>query len=157
MDGPRATAPSPEHSKAHVASDISSEALARAEAIIDRLSAEFPAHASRDVTSLEQAAEFMAGEGRAIDPYYGEIWRIAHDIRGQGALFGYPLLSRLASTLCLAMRTLEPQDAAILAIIDNHVAGMRALLDHGITGARDRSALTIEAALELLVHSRSRR
>ena len=157
MNGPRATVPSPEPSKDYAASDVSGEVLARAEAIIDRLSTEFPAHASRDVKMLEQAAELMAGEGRALDPYYGEIWRIAHDIRGQGALFGYPLLSRLADTLCLAMRGLEPQDDAILAIIDNHIAGMRALLDHGITGADDRSALTIAAALELLVYARTRR
>ena len=156
MNGPRATAPPPEPSKDHARSNIAAEVLARAEAIVGRLSAEFPAHASRDVNMLEEAAALMAGEGRVVDPYYAEIWRIAHDIRGQGSLFGYPLLSRLAGTLCFAMRTLEPQDDAIPTIISSHVAGMRALLDHGITGAEDRSALTIAAALELLVHSRIR-
>jgi len=137
--------------------DIAGEGLAAADAIVDRLSIEFPAYASRDLQRLERAAELMAGYGRAADPYYGEIARIAHDILGQAAVFGYPLLSRLAGTLCMAMRTLEPQDGAILTIIDSHIAGMRALLDHGITGKKDRSALMIAAALELLVHSRTRR
>jgi hypothetical protein len=157
MDGPQATAPPPKPGKGVTSSNIAGEVLARAEAIVDGLSVEFPAHASRDLRQLEQTVALMAGFGQATDPYYSEISRIAHDIRGQGALFGYPLLSRLAGTLCLAMRTLEPQDGAIMTIIDSHVAGMRALLDHSITGAEDRSALTIVTALELLVHSRARR
>lgn len=156
MNGPRVAAGSPEPGNNYAAPNISGKALARAEAIIDRLALRYPAHASRDVGMLEQAAGLMASEGRIVDPYYGEIWRIAHDIRGQGALFGYPLLSRLADTLCFAMRTLDPQDAAIMTIIDSHIAGMRALLDCRITGAENRSALTIAAALELMVQSRTK-
>lgn len=157
MNGPRATAPPPEPSKGFGGSVIADEVLATAESIIDRLSVEFPAHASRDLEDLERAAALMAGNGRASEPHYGEISRIAHDLRGQGSVFGYPLLSRLADTLCLATRALEPQDGAIMTIIHSHIAGMRALLEHSITGAEDRSALTIAAALELLVLSRTRR
>lgn len=155
MNGPRTTDPVHAPGSAVARADLAGEVLARAEAIVGRLSVEYPAHAARDLTKLEQAAALMAGFGRATDPYYGEISRIAHDIRGQGAVFGYPLLSRLAGTLCLAMRSLEPQDGAIMMIIDSHIAGMRVLLDRRVTGTMDRSALTIATALELLVRSRT--
>lgn len=155
MNGPRVTDPICASGSSLLRSDIAGEVLAKAKAVVDRLSVEFPAHASRDLMRLEQAAALMAGFGRATDPYYGEICRIAHDIRGQAEVFGFPLLTRLAGTLCWAMRALEPQDGAIMIIIDSHIAGMRALVDHRITGTKDRSALTIVTALELLVRSRT--
>jgi len=130
------------------------ERFAAAEAIVDRLSVEYPAHASRDVERLAEAAAPMAGAAPVQQPLFGEIFRIAHDIRGQGAVFGYPLMSRLAGSLCMAMRTLGPRDAAMTTIIDSHIAGMRALLAHGVTGAGCRPALTIATALELLVRAR---
>jgi hypothetical protein len=138
-------------------SDIADELLAKAEAVIDRLSAEYPAHASRDLERLEAAAASMTGGREARAPQCNEIARVAHDMRGQGAVFGYPLMTRLAGSLCLAMRSLEPQDDAMTIIVRNHIAGMRALLDHGVTGAENRPALTIAASLELMVYARAGR
>jgi HPt (histidine-containing phosphotransfer) domain-containing protein len=137
--------------------DISDAVLATAEAIVDRLSVEYPVHASRDLEQLEQAAALLAGDEQARDSHFGDIFRIAHDIRGQGAVFGHPLMSRLAGSLCLAMRALEPQDGAMTTIIQTHIAGMQALLEHGVTGAGNRPALTIAAGLELMVRSRTGR
>jgi len=136
-------------------SNIADAVLAKAEAIVDRMSAEYPVHASRDLEQLEQAAASMTGDGQMRDMHYGDIFRIAHDIRGQGAVFGYPLMSRLAGSLCLAMRSLEAQDGAMMTIVRCHVTGMRAMLEHSVTGAGNRPALTIAAALELLVRSRT--
>ncbi len=133
------------------------DVLAKAEAIVDRLSAEYPLHASRDLEQLERAAASMAADRQAMQPHYHEIFRIAHDIRGQGAVFGYPLISRLAGSLCLAMRSLEPRDGAMVTIIRSHIAGMRALLEHGVTGAENRPALAIATGLELMVRARTGR
>ncbi len=138
-------------------SGIADAVLTKAEAIVERLSVEYPVYASRDIEQLERAAASMASDRQARNPHYGDIFRIAHDIRGQGAVFGYPLMSRLAGSLCLAMRALEPQDAAMTTIIRCHIAGMRALLAHGVTGAGSRPALTIATALELMVRVRTGR
>jgi len=136
---------------------IADEVLAKAEAVIDRLSAEYIIHAVRDLENLERFAGMTDGGGRARQPHYGEISRIAHDIRGQGAVFGYPLVTRLADSLCRAMRALGPQDRAMTTILESHIAGIRALLIHGVTGAKDRNALAIAAGLELMVESRAGR
>lgn len=138
-------------------SSIADEVLAKAEAVIDRLSAEYIVHAVRDLEELERFAGMTDADGMVRRPHYGEISRIAHDIRGQGAVFGYPLVTRLAGSLCRAMRSLGPHDRAMTTILDSHIAGIRALLIHGITGAEDRGALAIAAGLELLVESRTAR
>lgn len=140
-----------------IESGIADDVLASADAIIARLGQEYPFHASRDLAAIEQTARMMAGDTQAEEPYYIEISRLAHDLSGQGAVFGYPMVSRLAGSLCLALRSLEPQDRSIMTIIDCHIAGMRALLDQEVTGAGDRGALTIAAGLELLVHTRTAR
>lgn len=157
MDSAQTIANRPEANIENQQSTISDTALAGATAIIDRLSAEFPEHVERDLWRLERAAVLMAREEHAAQPHYSEIFRVAHDILGQGAVFGYPLLSRMAGSLCLALRTLGPQDGAIAPIVHIHLAGMRALVDYRITGMRNRYALSIAAALELLVNSRNRK
>lgn len=138
-------------------SGIADAVCTTAEDVVDRLSVEYPAHASRDLERLAEVAALMSGGGPVRVPQYSEISRIAHDMRGQGAVFGYPLMTRLADSLCLAMRTLQPQDAAMMTIVHSHIAGMRALLTHRVTGAGNHPALTIAAALELMVRSRSGR
>ena len=135
-------------------SSIADEVMAKAEAAIDRLAAEYPRHAIRDIMNLRHCAEKMAGDRDSRTIHYGEILRIAHDMRGQGALFGYPLITRCAGSLCRATRLLEAHDPAILDIVRAHVAALQAILETGVTGMEDRSALAVATGLEMLVNTR---
>jgi len=133
---------------------IADEVMAKAEAAIDRLAAEYPGHARRDVADMQRYAEKMVSDLGNRRGHYNEILRIAHDVRGQGVLFGYPLLTRYAGSLCRATRLLEDTDAAILCILRAHLAAMQAILECGASRPEDRTAQTIAAGLELLVSSR---
>ncbi len=86
--------------------------------------------------------------------HYNEILRIAHDVRGQGLLFGYPLVTRYASSLCRATRLLAADDRDILNIVRTHLAALEAILENGRAGTEDMTALRIAGGLELLVSSR---
>lgn len=134
--------------------DIADEVLAKAEAAIDRLTAEYPQHAGRDIAELDRYAESMVSDRRNRTAHYNEILRIAHDVRGQGALFGYPLITRYAGSLCRATRLLEAHDRAALNIVRAHIAAMQAILEAAVTGVENRTALAIAAGLEMLVSSR---
>ena len=136
---------------------IADEVMAKAEAAIDRLAAEYPRHAGRDVADLDRHAEKMDSDRDNRKAHYDEILRIAHDMRGQGALFGYPLMTRYAGSLCRATRLLEAHDYAILNIVRTHIAAMQAILGTGVMGAGDRSALEIAVGLEMLVSTRTAR
>lgn len=128
--------------------------IAKAEAALDRLAAEYPRHAHRDISDMHRFAGLMTSDLANRRHHYNEILRIAHDVRGQGILFGYPLLTRYAASLCRATRLLEDDDAAILGIVRAHIAAMNAILENGTTGFGDRTAQTVAAGLELLVSSR---
>lgn len=133
---------------------IADEVLAKAEAAIDRLAIEYPRHAGRDIADMDRYVESMASDRDNRPAHYNEILRIAHDVRGQGALFGYPLITRCAGSLCRATRLLEAHDHAILGIVRAHVAAMQAILETGAVGVENRTALAIAAGLEMLVSSR---
>lgn len=133
---------------------IADEVLAKAEAALDKLAAEYPKHAHRDIADMIRHAEGMAGDPANRTEHYNEILRIAHDVRGQGMLFGYPLITRCASSLCRATRLLAADDGYILDIVCAHVAALQAILDARAAGSDNITALYIAAGLELLVSSR---
>lgn len=138
-------------------SSITDEVMAKAEAAVDRLAAEYPEYARRDIVNLDRYAGKMASDHNNRMAHYAEIMRIAHDMRGQGALFGYPLITRYAGSLCKASRRVAVHDHAILNIVRTHAAAMRAILETGVTGIEDRSALAIASGLEMLVSTRTTR
>lgn len=133
------------------ASRIADNILARAFSVVERLAAEYPAHALGDIRTLNRLADRMVAEDDAHAAHYNEIFRIAHDIRGQGTLFGYPLITRCTDSLCLALRRLKPDDGAVIDLVRTHAAALRAILRRGPDNARDPSALFVAAGLELLV------
>jgi hypothetical protein len=136
---------------------IADEIMAKAEAAIDRLAAEYPPHALRDIAEMDRYAYKMESDHANRISHYREILRIAHDMRGQGALFGFPLMTRSAGSLCRATRLVEAHDHAILDIVRTHIAAMRAILGTGQAGIEDRFALAIVTGLEMLVSTRTAR
>lgn len=138
------------------ASSVADDILTRAFSVVERLAVEYPVHALCDIRTLNRLADRMAAEDDARAVIYDEIFRIAHDIRGQGTLFGYPLITRCAESLCRAVRTLEADDAAVIGLVRTHAVALQAILRNRSGGARDPSALFVAAGLELLVLSQTR-
>jgi chemotaxis protein histidine kinase CheA len=136
---------------------VADEVLAKAEAVIERLAAEYLEYVRRDIADMERHAAFMEGNDESRAAHYNEILRIAHDVRAQGAVFGFPLMTRYAGSLCRATRLLAAHDRAILAIVQAHVAAMRAMVDAGMSDVDRRTGLSIAAGLELLVSARADR
>jgi chemotaxis protein histidine kinase CheA len=136
---------------------IADEVLAKANAVIERLAADYLEHLRRDIAEMERHAAFMGAEVESRAAHYDEILRIAHDVCGQGAVFGFPLMTRYAGSLCRATRLLAAHDHAILAIVQAHLAAMRAMVDAGMTDLDQRTGLSVAAGLELLVSARADR
>ncbi len=73
-------------------------AVKRAEAAIEELKGEFSDWITADVESLVSAHDIYK-----IDPNLenlGVLYRSAHDLKGQATTFEFPLVARVASSLC---------------------------------------------------------
>jgi HPt (histidine-containing phosphotransfer) domain-containing protein len=72
-------------------------AASRAEAAMDALKSEFNGWFTADVTRLVECRELFAARKDAKTR--DNLFRASHDIRGQATTFGFPLVSRIASSL----------------------------------------------------------
>ncbi len=105
------------------------EALARADQTMEAMSASFQQWIDADVIRLHEArlsAERAAWSDLALDQVLG----VAHDIKGMGTSYGYPLATQIAASLCRLIETPAGKAAARgePALILAHVDALRALV-----------------------------
>lgn len=116
--------------------DLDAAALARAEAALSALSAEYHRWVRADMETLTATLATLRRAGpdernAAIERLHG----LAHNIKGQGATFGYPLLTDLGQALCATLRALPPRaEDAVLARLDALAAAMDEIVAERLTG-----------------------
>jgi hypothetical protein len=123
--------------------DPDAEAVARADAALAALTADYLHWVARDIETLKTAVAGLAaaGSGQWADRAQ-QIVLIAHDIKGQGTTFGYPLMTQLGQAVCeIARGAKEPCDG-VSARLDALVAAMSEVMaarlgDDGGPEARD--------------------
>lgn len=109
------------------------EALARAEAALQSLSGEFEAWMAQEVERITAARHEARRTG------YGEaelaaIYACAHDIKGLGSTYDYPLATLIAGSLCRLIETPAARERASqhVAIVDAHIDAIRAAVSAGV-------------------------
>jgi hypothetical protein len=119
-----------------------SAAVKRAQDAVAELSADYRSWALADLTRAEAAlAEASADPARAETPLQ-RLYGIAHDMKGQGGSFGFPLVTQIGQSLCRLLHgratgTREiglPADEADLALIEIHLKALRLVLEKTIRG-----------------------
>jgi len=102
-------------------------AIARAEAALQSLSGEFSAWMDEEVAKLEAARLEARASGYAPDQL-AVLHARAHDVKGLGATYEFPLVTRLAAALCRLLDTPDKRpDRAILAtLIEASVSAVKA-------------------------------
>ncbi len=118
--------------------------LARAEAAVADLAKSYVTWANADV---EKCAEHLAtarhaqpGANVAIGAVdrpmiaVQALYAVAHNIKGQGASFGFPLMTRLGESLCRLTRTKRSIADRDLDAVQAHLEAMRLVLAQNIGG-----------------------
>lgn len=125
--------------------------LAKAEAAISQMSEDYPNWALADVDRLDA----MVKEARPADAngkeVLGEAFKLAHDMRGQGGSFGYPLMTRIANSFCRFVEALDGVDKGALDICEAHLKSMRAVLQNRVKGDGGAIGAQIADGLETAV------
>lgn len=129
------------------AAGIDMAAVKRAEKALDNLKSEFSDWIRADVAALGETYEVFKASGAkdARDALY----RAAHDLRGQARTFEFPLVARVAYSLC---KLLDAEDIQVpLALIDAHVSAIRVIVRQNIKDADDTVANTLASELDARV------
>lgn len=107
---------------------INADTFKRAEEAVSKLSEQYRDWALSDIETLRGCVENLSGD-ETRDDAVAKIRSIAHDMRGQGSTFGYPLITQIAQSISGALKmSLAPDDLiahidAVESIIENEATG----------------------------------
>lgn len=124
-------------------------ALSRANAVVADIAKDYPAWALADVAkgraALAAAADDAARRGQHIET----LFRVAHDLKGQGASFGYALITKLGHSLCTLTRDrARAYEARHFELAKSHLDAIELVLTKGITGEGGKVGRELVAKLE---------
>ncbi len=120
-------------------SGINADATAGAEATLKEMSAQFDQWLDEEVAKLGRAQAAIETDGYT-EQTVDQLHRRAHDLKGLGSTYGYPLVTRLAASLCRLLedhaRAEKPAD-----LVSAHIDAIRAVVrdeiktpDHKVGG-----------------------
>jgi HPt (histidine-containing phosphotransfer) domain-containing protein len=138
----------------HRGNDV--DPVGRAEQALADLSSEFTQWMEMECNRLN-AARNQARNSGLSSKSCEELFRAAHDIKGQAATLGFPLIAPVAESLCrLIEHTPEPSRIP-LTLIDQHVDGIRAIAHKNTQGDAETTAIRLAFRLrqvtdEFLLH-----
>ena len=125
--------------------------LEKAEETLQRAAMDFSTWASdylEELSSLCNEAEAVPERRRRL---FGEICLLAHELRGQGGTFGYPLVSEFGKMLYEAtLDTMKNTDNQV-EIVAAHIDAMRVVLRDKIAGDGDDVGKEVQATLQAAI------
>ena len=104
---------------------IDADAIAKAEAALKSLSGQFAQWLDDEINKLDAARAAVQANG--YTPETSEsLYLRAHDLKGLGSTYEFPLITRIAGSLCKLTDTPERRAQASLFLIDSHIDAIKA-------------------------------
>ncbi len=110
--------------------------IARAERALADLSGEFAAWMNVEADRLAEALTALRRDGVNEDTQ-GELFRAAHDIKGDAATFGYPAAAAAAESLCRVIEHAPDLARVPDEMLANHVNAVQAIVREGAQPGKD--------------------
>lgn len=139
------SSPSPKNLPA----DSIAAAMARAEDAVAELAADYTAWALSDVQRAEHAFALLKSEPDKRPAHLEALYRAAHDMKGQGGSFGFPLVTKIGQSLCRYLRSGEMREPNY-PVIQAHIGALRLIVEKAIKGEGGPVGAKLIARLESL-------
>ncbi len=110
------------------------DVIARAEAALKSLSGQFAQWLQDEIDKLDAARAAVQAQGptaAAMETLYLR----AHDLKGLGTTYEYPLITRIASSLCKLLDEPEKRSAPPMFLVDAHIHAIKAAVRDTIRDA----------------------
>jgi HPt (histidine-containing phosphotransfer) domain-containing protein len=143
------------------ASTSDDDPVARAEQALAQLSTEFSDWMDSECERLDAARREVKAKGFNTLTR-DALFHAAHDIKGEAATFGYPTVASPADSLCRLIEHSADLDRIPLALVDQHVDAVRAIVRENARPDIDAMALALTQRLrevtdEFLAHENRNR
>ncbi len=108
--------------------------LEEAENTLQRQAMDFTDWAKNYLAKLSKITEAAGVNPAGRKKHFEEMNMVAHELRGQGGTFGYPLITVFAKSLYEATQPGCPEDDGALGVVKAHTDAMRAVIRDKISG-----------------------
>ncbi len=105
----------------------SEQLIARAEAAVVALSSQFAGWMEAECERLHAICRRLAAD-RPTPRMLEQLFSAAHDIKGEAATFGYPIMERIAASLCRLIDETRDRPRIPVGLVARHVVVMREAL-----------------------------
>lgn len=126
------------------------QAIMRALNAAEDLMGEYQGWAVDDLEALWQEFIEVAKTGNVGTDKIEDMFNKAHEIRGQGGTFGFPLVSTIGDSLCKFMDGRAHLAGVELEVIKVHILAMKAVFRQGLQGDQKALAGDLRELLEML-------
>lgn len=113
--------------RAKIGGGIDASAIAKAEEALKAMSAQFGDWLQDEISKLDAAHTAIRTEGFNAQTIEALYFR-AHDLKGLGATYQYPLVTRLAGSLCKMLDDPARRMNAPASLVDAHVDAIKAVV-----------------------------
>lgn len=104
---------------------IDADAVAKAEAALASLSGSFTQWLGEEIAKLEATRKVIHDVGMTPDNMEN-LYVCAHDLKGLGTTYEFPIITRLSASLCRLIDIPERRLQAPLLIVDAHIDAIKA-------------------------------
>lgn len=129
---------------------INADAIAKAEEALKAMSAQFSQWLNDEVAKLDQAQADIREQGYTPQTAEALYFR-AHDLKGLGTTYEYPLVTRLAGSLCRLLDDADTRMNAPVVVLDAHIDAIRAVVRDQIKTDDHPTGRTLAETLEAKV------
>jgi hypothetical protein len=126
---------------------INADAIARAEEALKAMSAQFGQWLNDEIVKLDQAQADIREKGLTAETAEALYFR-AHDLKGLGTTYEYPLVTRIAGSLCRLLDDAAARAQAPLTIIHAHVDAIRSVVRDQIKTDENPTGRVLAESLE---------
>ncbi len=126
---------------------IDPSAIAKAEAALKSLSSNFSEWLQDEITKLDAARARIKAEGWSADTAENLYLR-AHDLKGLGTTYEYPLITRIAASLCKMIDDPGTRLNSPMHILDAHIDAIKACVRDQIKDAANPIGKMLAEELE---------
>lgn len=110
---------------------IDPSAIAKAEAALKSLSGNFAQWLSEEVIKLDAARQLVHDDGVTVETME-TLYLRAHDLKGLGATYEFPLITRIGASLCRLIDDKDKRLTVSLPLVDAHIDAIKAAVRDSI-------------------------
>ena len=130
-------------------SDLQNE-YNKAMAVLNDLAKEYSVWVKDDLKRLDDA--FLKAQALPVcdrDPVVrDELFRIAHDMKGQGATFDYELVTDIGNHLCRYIERQEAFDTPQMHAIKVHIDALHRVIENHLIGSGGKEGQDLKSSVE---------